>query len=116
MSTGPHLGAKRLDRSEPADMITLAAGLVFIPLADQALKLVLRRRLGPGSVPLGRVGGLRILRARIWLARRGGRQHVAGIWTLWLLAACAVALLCALFPSCGWFAGLLLGGSLSHAL
>jgi signal peptidase II len=97
-------------------MVALAAGLVFIPLADQALKLVLRRWLGPGSVPLGRVGGLRILRTRIWLARRGGRQNVAGMWTLWLLAAGAVAFLSALFPSCGWFAGLLLGGSLSHAL
>src|SRR5262249_41498721 len=116
MPPPPPLGAKRLDRSEPADMVTLAAGLVFIPLADQALKLVLRRRLGPGSVPLGRVGGLRVLRARIWLARRGGRQHVARIWTLWLVAAGPVGPLCALFPSCGWFAGLLLGGSLSHAL
>jgi hypothetical protein len=97
-------------------MVALAAGLVLIPLADQALKLVMRRRLGPGSVPLGRMGGLKILRTRIWLARRGGRPNLAGIWTLWLLAAGAVALLSALVPSCGWFAGLLLGGSLSHGL
>lgn len=38
------------------------------------------------------------------------------MWALWLLAAGAVTLLCALAPSCGWFAGLLLGGSLSHGL
>jgi signal peptidase II len=97
-------------------MRALAAGLVFIPLADQVLKLVLRRRLGSRSVPLGGVGGLRILRTRIWLARRGGPPNLAAIWTLWLLAAGAVALLSALIPSCGWFAGLLLGGSLSHGL
>ena len=93
----------------------LAAGLVLIPLADQALKLVLRRRLGPRSVPLGRLGGLRMVKTRIWLAQ-GGCPSLAEIWALWLLAAGAVALLGALAPSCGWFAGLLLGGSLSHGL
>ena len=94
----------------------LAAGLVLIPLADQALKLVLRRRLGPRSVPLGPLGRLGIVKARMWLAGRDGRPNLAGIWALWLLAAGAVALLSALAPSCGWFAGLLLGGSLSHGL
>jgi signal peptidase II len=97
-------------------MGALAAGLFLIPLADQALKLVLRRRLGPRSVPLGPVGGLRMVKTRIWLARRGGRPNLAGMWTMWLLAAGAVALLTAWAPSCGWFAGLLLGGSLSHGL
>lgn len=97
-------------------MGALAAGLVLIPLADQALKLVLRSRLGPRSVPLGPVGGLRMLTARIWLARRGSPPSLARVWTLWLLAAVAVGLLSAWVPSCGWFAGLLLGGSLSHGL
>ena len=97
-------------------MSALAAGLFLIPLADQAIKLVLRRRLGPGSVPLGPLGDLRMVKTRIWLARRGGRPNPAVIWTLWLLAAGAVALLSAWAPSCGWFAGLLLGGSLSHGL
>lgn len=97
-------------------MSALAAGLFLIPLADQGLKFVLRRRLGPRSVPLGPLGDLRMVKTRIWLARRGGRPNLAVIWTLWLLAAGAVALLSALVPSCGWFAGLLLGGSLSHGL
>lgn len=97
-------------------MGALAAGLLLVPLADQALKLVLRRRLGPRSVSLGPVGGLRVVTARIWLARRGGRPNPARMWTLWLPAAGAVALLSALVPTSGWFAGLLLGGSLSHGL
>jgi signal peptidase II len=97
-------------------MVALAAGLVLVPLADQALKLVLRRRLGPRSVPLGPVGDLRMVKTPIWLARGRGRPNLAGIWTLWLLAAGALALLSAMVPSCGWYAGLLLGGSLSHGL
>jgi hypothetical protein len=55
MSTRPYPGAKRPDRSEPAKQVALAAGLVFIPLADQALKLVLRRRVGPALLVPGRV-------------------------------------------------------------
>jgi len=97
-------------------MGALAAGLFLVPLVDQGLKLVLRRRLGPGSVPLSPLGDLRMVKTRIWLARRGRRPSLAVIWTLWLLAAGAVALLSAWVPSCGWFAGLLLGGSLSHGL
>lgn len=97
-------------------MGALAAGLVLVPLADQVLKLVLRRRLGPASVRLGPAGTLKMLKTRIWLARRGGRPRPAGMWTLWLLAAGAVTLLSALVPACGWSAGLLLGGSLSHGL
>ena len=97
-------------------MGALAAGLLLVPLADQACKLVLRRRLGSRSLPLGPLGDLRTVTARIWLARRAGRPSLVRIWTLWLLAAGAVALLSAGVPACGWFAGLLLGGSLSHAL
>jgi len=97
-------------------MGALAAGLFLIPLADQALKLVLRRRLGPRTVPLGPLGDLRMVKTRIWLARQGGHPNLAGMWTLWLLAAGALALLSAWAPSYGWFAGLLLGGSLSHGL
>jgi hypothetical protein len=98
------------------NMGAVAAGLFLIPLVDQALKLVLRRRLGPRAVPLGPLGDLRMVKTRIWLARRGGRPSLAVMWTLWLLAAGALALLSAWVPWCGWFAGLLLGGSLSHGV
>lgn len=97
-------------------MGALAAGLLLIPLADQLLKLGLRRQLGPGSVPLGPLGDLRLVTTRIWLARRNGSPSLAGMWTVWLVAAGAVALLSTRVTSCGWFAGLLLGGSLSHGL
>jgi len=94
----------------------LAAGLLLVLFADQVLKRALRRRLGPRSVPLGAAGHLRMVKARIWLARTGGRPNPTAMWTLWLLAAGAMALFSALAPSWGWFAGLLLGGSLSHGL
>src|SRR5438128_2089387 len=95
-------------------MNTLAAGLFFIPLADQALKFLLRRWLGPRSVPLGPLGVVRMVEARIWWVRPG--LNLVLIWTLWVLAAGILATLTVLVPSCGWFVGLLLGGSLSHAL
>jgi lipoprotein signal peptidase len=94
----------------------LVAGLLLVPLADQALKVVLRRRLGTRSVPLGPVGRLEMVSTRIWLARGARGPGLIGMWTVWLLAAVAVTLLSARAPACGWFAGLLLGGSLSHGL
>jgi lipoprotein signal peptidase len=62
------------------------------------------------------VGRLEIVSTRIWLARGGSGPGLAGMWALWLLAAAAVTLLSARTPAGGWFAGLLLGGSLSHGL
>lgn len=97
-------------------MIALAAGLLLVPVLDQALKLLVLRELAPASVPLGPLGKLQVMRSRIWWARPGFRPSQATVWSLWFFAAGSLAVLSGLFPSCGWFAGALLGGSLSHAL
>lgn len=97
-------------------MGALAAGLLLVLCADQALKLALRRRLGSRLLPLGPAGHLRLVKAHIWLARAGGGPSARAMWALWLLAAGGMTLFSALAPSWGWFAGFLLGGSLSHGL
>jgi signal peptidase II len=97
-------------------MIALVAGLLLVPVLDQALKLLVLRGLAPASVPLGPLGKLQVVRSRIWWARSGLRPSLATVWGLWFITAGGLAVLSGLFPPCGWFAGALLGGSLSHAL
>jgi len=97
-------------------MTAFAAGLLLVPMVDQAIKLLLRRRLGAGSVSLGSLGRVQMVPAQIWLARYGRRRSLAMIWILWLLPSVALTMLSVLAPSCAWCAGLLLGGSCSHAL
>jgi signal peptidase II len=97
-------------------MIALVAGILLVLVLDQAVKLVVLRGLARASVPLGPLGRLQLVRSRIWLTRRGLRPNLATVWGLWFVAAGALAVLAGFFPTCGWFAGALLGGSLSHAL
>lgn len=97
-------------------MIALTAGFFLVPVLDQVLKLLVLRGLAPASVPLGPLGKLQMVRSRIWLARPGFRPNLATVWSLWFFAAGSLAVLSGLFPPCGWFAGALAGGSLSHAL
>ena len=97
-------------------MTALAGGLLIIPLVDQGLKVILRRALGLRSFSLGWFGSLQVKETRIWWVRLGRNSNMAVIWLLWLFAAGAVAILTVLCPSCAWFAGLLVGGSISHGL
>src|SRR5438128_3716269 len=97
-------------------MIGLAAGLLLVPMLDQALKLLALRRLAPAALPLGPFGKLQVVRSRIWLTHAEFRPNLAAVWSLWFFAAGSLAILSGLFGLCGWFAGALLGGSLSHAL
>jgi len=97
-------------------MIPLLAGLVLVPVLDQALKLLVLRGLAPASVPLGPFGKLQVIRSRIKLATSRFRPNPATVWSLWFFAAASLAVLTGFVPSYGGFAGALLGGSLSHAL
>lgn len=94
----------------------LAVAFFLIPVADQALKLLLRQRLGPRSIPLGPMGAVRIVESRIWLSRVGNLRKPMLFWSLWFISAITLALLSRIVPASGWCAGLLLGGSLSHLL
>ncbi len=97
-------------------MTALAAGLLLIPLLDQALKFLILRGLASTAVPLGPFGKLEVTRSRVWLARSGLCPKLATVWSVWFVAAGSLALLSGALPPCGGFAGALLGGSLSHAL
>lgn len=97
-------------------MTDLAAGLLLVPLLDQALKLLVLRGLASAAVPLGPFGRLEVVRSRVWLARSGFHPKLAMVWSVWFLSAGSLVLLSGVVPSCGGFAGALLGGSLSHAL
>ena len=103
-------------RALSAVMRALVTGLLLIPVLDQALKFFVLFRLGSRSVPLGRMGKLQVVQTQIWMARKPRSLNLVVLWTLWIFAACALAVVTALVPSYGWFAGLLLGGSLSHGI
>ena len=97
-------------------MTALIVGLFVILLLDQAVKLLVLHRLGRGPISLGPMGTVRVVQTQIWLVRARRRLTLGVIWILWILAASALAIMCALVPSFGWSSGLLLGGSLSHAV
>ncbi len=97
-------------------MGALIVALLLVPLIDQALKIVLRRCLGSNALPLGPLGHVRTVGARMWLTRIEGRSSPAMMWTVWMLAAVTLAIVSAWIPSSRLFVGLLLGGSLSNGL
>jgi lipoprotein signal peptidase len=93
-------------------MMALAAGLLLVPVLDQAVKLVVLRVLAPASLSLGPLGKLEAVPSRIWYA---GPDPIKR-WSIWFLASASLAAFTGFFPLSGWFVGALLGGSLSHAL
>ena len=97
-------------------MNVLFATLLAVVLSDQAIKLLLRRRLGDRAIGLGTFGNVRTVVGRLWVRRLGPQWSDAAIWGLWLAAAIALVIGGLWVPSSGAFAGLLLGGSLSHAV
>lgn len=96
-------------------MFAFIAGLLTVPLADQLIKLWLRRNLGAGSIALGPVGAVRLVDSQIWLARGTLRPRPAVLWSLWSIGALALLGLTLWRPWSGLPAGLLLGGAASHA-
>jgi signal peptidase II len=102
-------------------MTVLSATLLAVFLSDQAIKLLLRHRLGDRAIALGAFGNVRTVVGRLWLRRLwlrrlGPQWSGAAIWCVWLAAAIALVIGSLWVPSSGAFAGLLLGGSLSHAV
>ena len=97
-------------------MSALCATLLAVFLGDQAIKLLLRRRLGDRAIALGAFGNVRTVTGRLWMRRLGPQWSAAAIWCVWLATAIALVIGSLWVPSSGAFAGLLLGGSLSHAV
>ena len=100
----------------PINLIAIAAGLILVPMLDQGAKLLILRGVGSAPIPLGPFGKVQVVKSRIWLTHAAPRANLNALWSAWVFAAAGLALLSGWLPSCGWFAGLLLGGSLSHAL
>jgi signal peptidase II len=97
-------------------MSVLSMTLLIVLVSDQAIKLVLRRLLGADAFALGPFGSVRMVAGRLWLQRLGGQCSGVTIWCLWIAAAVPLVIGSASVPSSATFAGLLLGGSLSHAV
>ncbi len=98
------------------ELIALASGLLLVPIADQSLKRILRQHLATGTVRLGSLGCLRIMQTRVWLARPWGTPNQWVLWVLWAFAAAMLIAVTFHLTTSAWFVGLLLGGSLSHAV
>jgi signal peptidase II len=97
-------------------VVPLAVGLVVVPLLDLAVKRLVRHAVADGTLSLGALGDVRIVRGDIWMRRGGRRLAPPAMWTVWLAAASALVAVGAWLSWSGWWLGLLLGGSLSHAI
>src|SRR5438105_3309067 len=96
--------------------MAIVAGLVLVPLVDQTIKRVVFRRIGSAALSLGPIGQMRLERSPIWMVRATGRSSLRLMWAAWILAAGTLVIVSTRNLSSGWCAGLLLGGSLSHAV
>ena len=97
-------------------MIALSQTMLAVVVCDLGLKLLLRRFMGPASLPMGPFGNVRMVPGQVWVRRLGGCSNARVMWALWAAAAIALAIVSAAVPSSQVFVGLLLGGSLSNAL
>ena len=97
-------------------MAPVAVGLLLVPMLDHAVKLLLRHALGHGTFSLGPMGELRMVRADLWITRVRRGLTPSALWLLWIAGATAMVVLGAGVAWSGWWSGLLLGGSLSHAI
>ena len=96
-------------------MSALCLTFLAVVVADQAIKLMLRRLLGTDALLLGRYGSLRVVKARIALRQIGYQCSASTIWCIWSAAAAALVLAGTLASLSALYVGLLLGSSFSHA-
>jgi signal peptidase II len=97
-------------------MVTLLTVLVLVLVIDQAIKLLVRTRIGHRPVSLGILGSVRMVQGRIWSMRASTGWSLGTMWIVWLACAVLSAVICAMAPHFGWSFGLLLGGAVSHAI
>jgi signal peptidase II len=97
-------------------MLALITLLLAVPVVDHGVKAWLGNALASRSVPLGMLGCVRLVSGRIWLARIQRAPRPELVWGLWAMSAVCLFAATLLMPAGGAFAGLLLGGALSHAI
>ncbi len=102
--------------------MTVAVLLIFlamggIPLLDQRVKHLVRLRCADSGISLGLLGSVQAVQGRMWMARAPHAPGPMALWVMWSISAAALmAASLLLLPQAALFAGLLLGGSLSHLL
>lgn len=96
-------------------MLLLVSAFILLPVADWLLKGAVESRLGLRAVRLGGAGELRLTRSPVLWQRRGNVGSLRMLWAIWVVSALLLLPLCCMPPTQLW-AGLLLGGSLSHAI
>lgn len=97
-------------------MIVLFMTLFLVLVSDQAAKHLLRRATGPDAFGLKPFGTVQMIAGRLWLRRLGAPSSGAMLLCLWVAAAVPLVIVSGWIPSLRVFAGLVLGGSLSHAV
>jgi len=97
-------------------MSILCVTVLAVLIADQAIKLMVRRLAAGDGVALGPCGSLRVAVGRLWLRRLGGQFSDLAIWSIWVAATVSLVIAAAFVSIDPVFVGLLVGGSLSHAI
>jgi hypothetical protein len=97
-------------------MTVLGITILTVLAADQGIKAVLRHLVIDDRVLLGASGPICMVPGRIWLSRLAGRGGCAMLCAIWMIAAIplVVGTVSGLIGPIA--AGLLLGGSVSHAI
>jgi lipoprotein signal peptidase len=90
--------------------------VALVVLVDHSIKLLMRRHLGFRTASLGALGHLRVVSAATWLERLGVGRNELVLLCAWIAAAVALVIASFRVPETWLFAGLLLGGSLSHVI
>jgi lipoprotein signal peptidase len=97
-------------------MSILCVTVLAVLIADQAIKLMVRRLAAGDGVALGSWGSLRVAAGRLWLRRLGGQFSDLAIWSIWVAATVSLVIAGTLAPLDPVSVGLLVGGSLSQAV
>ncbi len=96
-------------------MSALCIMVLSVVIADQTIKLMLRRFLGSHALAFEPFGSVRVVAGRIWLGRLAHQCTGLKMWSVWLAAAIALVFCSVVANFNTLFVGLLIGSSLSHA-
>jgi len=95
---------------------TMFVTVLVVLVGDQAIKLLVRRLVGGDAIALGAYGSVRVVTGQLWLRWLGGPIGDVTMWSIWAAASISLVIAGAWAPLDPVFVGLLVGGSLSHAV
>jgi signal peptidase II len=97
-------------------MSALCLTILGVLVADQAVKLMLRRLVGNETLALGPCGSVRVVPGRLLMRRLVGEFSGSTMWSIWAAATVSLVIASTLASVDPVLVGLLVGGSLSHAV